>query len=213
MQTEFKIIPADEKHIDGLVECHISAFPGEFLTLLGPVFLKSFYKFYCTHPDAICIVAKDANTEFVAGLVAGGAPYVRSQFMRKYIPLYFPLILFKGLINKKVRVRLFEHLKNFTLSIIIKLKIKNNKSINLPPEDPPGTWSSLLSICTHRDYRGRGAAASLIEAFRTESAQRGYRTMRLSVHNDNIAAIELYKRSGWNILFESPKGIYFKREV
>ncbi len=210
---KFKIIPANENHLTGIVTCHETAFPGEFLTLLGPRFLRSFYKYYCNHPDAIFLIAKDNETGLIGGLVAGGAPYVRGHFMRKYIPLYLPVILYKSLVNSKIRKRLIEHTANAVSSLSKKIGIA--KTLNHAPDNEyyDVLSSSLLSICTHSGYRGKGAAAALMEAFRNESEKRGYRSMRLSVHNDNTAAIKLYKKMGWEIVMESPKGIYFKKEI
>ena len=52
-----------------------------------------------------------------------------------------------------------------------------------------------------------------MEAFRAESSRRGYQSMRLSVHNDNQAAIALYKKTGWEVVMTSAKGTYFRRPV
>ena len=53
----FSIVPAEPDHLPDLVNCHISAFPGEFLSLLGPTFLRDFYRFYINTPDGIALVA------------------------------------------------------------------------------------------------------------------------------------------------------------
>lgn len=210
---QFKIIPADENYLTGIVACHETAFPGEFLTLLGSRFLRSFYKYYCNHPDAIFLLAKDNKNGLIGGLVAGGAPYVRAHFMRKYIPMYLPVILYKSLMNSKVRKRLMEHTANAVSSLSKKIGIAKNRNQAPDNEYYDPSSSSLLSICTHSEYRGKGAAAALMEAFKEESEKRGYHSMRLSVHNNNVAAIKLYKKMGWNIVMESHRGIYFKKDI
>ena len=82
-----------------------------------------------------------------------------------------------------------------------------------PPMDPPGTWSVLLSIGVLPEAGGRGVGRALMEGFRRARADRGYRCMYLSVHNDNAAAIRLYSASGWKVIATTPGGTYFRRDV
>lgn len=210
-----KITSADKKHLPGIVECHVAAFPKEFTTLMGRRFLRAFYGYYINQPGGICLVAIDEGSGRVMGLVKGGAPELRSKFTHKYVPRFVGVIIFRILTHSYFRRRLLHHIGQAFLKVGRKLGIatKQSQGNPPPPEDPQGTWSSLLSICAHPDFRGRGAGAALMEAFRAESQKRGYKTMRLSVHNANEAAIALYKRCGWQAIQISPNGTYFKRSV
>lgn len=207
-------VAAEAQHLNGMVAAHIAAFPGEFLSLLGPGFLRSFYKFYNGHANGISIVVIDRQTRRVMGLVTGGDPDLRPQFLRSHLLRFVATSFCKALLHHRVRMRLLEHFYNALSIIARKLPLlpANRKKIE-PPKDPDGTWSNLLSICTHPDFRSRGVAIALMKAFRDESKHRGYKTMRLSVHNDNVAAIALYKKAGWKALLTVPSGTYFKRSV
>ena len=137
-----------------------------------------------------------------------------NMFVRSRIPLFLGTLITKAVANGHVRRRLKEHFVQFIRRIIIvshlaPAQLKNSQ----PPEEPPGTWSNLLSICTRPDYRGKGIGGMLMEGFRSASERRGYKTMRLSVHNDNDAAIALYRRNGWEPIWRGPSGTYLKRKV
>ena len=197
-----------------MADVHIAAFPGEFLSLLGRGVLKAYYRFYMVKPGGICLVAVDDKSGRVMGLVAGGRPELRSNFLLNHAIRVVGTALCKAVIYGRVRLRLLEYLGAAFRRILRKLDLLSAAPRHpAPPEDPPGTWSNLLSICTHPDLRGRGVGNALMAGFRAESQRRGYSTMRLSVHNDNEAAIALYTRCGWKAIITTPKGTYFKRSV
>ncbi len=207
-------VPAGVEHLEGMVACHLAAFPGEFLSLLGRSVLRAMYRFYIRQAGGICLVTVDRQTGRVSGLVAGGAPQLRARFIRRHVLGLAAAALLKALTHPRVRRRLGEHLARAFRALARKLGLARRSGGHLaPPEDPPGTWSNLLSVCTHPDFRGRGLGVVLMEAFAAESARRGYRTMRLSVHNDNAAAIALYRRCGWKPIMVVPSGTYFKRSI
>ncbi len=208
------IYEASEEHLAEMAACHIAAFPGEFLSELGDGFLKAFYRYYMNAQGGICLVALDDETVQIVGLVAGGDPGIKSRFMRANIPLFLGTIVCKAVTNSYVRKRLGEHVGDLARKILRKLHLmRASEEYPPPPEDSAGTWSNLLSVCSHPEARGRGLGRMLMESFRTVSAMRGYKTMRLSVHNDNDAAIAIYEKCGWQPILTIPSGTYFKRSV
>lgn len=62
------IRPADERDLSSVVDVHMRAFPHFFLTLLGPSFLKVFYKFFITHNCGWLVVWENKGT--IAGFAA-----------------------------------------------------------------------------------------------------------------------------------------------
>ena len=53
---------AEPKHLDQMTQCHIKAFPGEFMILIGKRFIKGFYRFYirqCDSPDIVFSATKN----------------------------------------------------------------------------------------------------------------------------------------------------------
>jgi ribosomal protein S18 acetylase RimI-like enzyme len=191
---------------------HIGAFPEEFLSLLGRAFLKKFYGYYMSHAGGICLVAVDSSSR-VAGLVTGGQPELRAAFLRKHVLRFILTSLWKSVYHARVRQRLCEHLARAWRRVASKLRLVKSQANQAPPEDPKGTWSNLLSVCVHPDFRGKGVGRLLMEAFRADSARRGFKTMRLSVHNDNDPAIALYAKCGWKAVLTTPAGTYFRRSV
>ena len=210
---EPNVVLATADHLEGMVECHCAAFPGEFLTLMGKNFLSSFYGFYNVHPESISLVAVDDDSNRVMGLVTGGRPDLRSIFLRKHVLLFMTTAFVKAFGHARIRQRLLEHFADLVRSIGMKLGKKESSDSGAPPDDPPGTWSNLLSICTHPDFRRRGVSQALMKGFEKESHRRGYASMRLSVHNDNPSAIGLYKKCGWDPVLVTSKGTYFKRTI
>ena len=212
--ADVAVAAAEVEHLDGMADAHVAAFPGQFLTLMGRGFLRCFYRFYVAQPGGIALVAVEPATGRVAGLVVGGEPALRGRFLRRHLVRFLATALPRAFVHSRVRRRLGEHLGDALGKIGRKLRLLSpERRPPEPPEDPPGTWSNLLSVCTRPEFRGRGVGTVLMEAFRAESRRRGYRSLRLSVHNDNEAAIALYKKAGWQAILTTPRGTYFKRSV
>ena len=149
----------------------------------------------------------------MVGLVTGGAPALRCRFLRRHLLRFVATSFCKAFIHRRVRQRMGEHFAAGLVAVLRRLRIISAEKRPNPPTDEPGTWSNLLSILCHPDYRGRGVGAALLEAFRAESRRRGYRWMRLSVHSDNVPAIALYRKCGWRPVLTVPSGTYFRRSV
>jgi ribosomal protein S18 acetylase RimI-like enzyme len=187
------------------------AFPGQFLTMLGPSFLRDLYRFYISEFSGIVLVAVTAEEKLV-GSVLGGKLKLRSKFTARFVPKYILTILWRGLINNKVRKRLWQH---FILLIknLFQAQKKSEASDEPNCSETPASYCSLLSICTVPSFHNKGIGRMLLEAFCRESTKQGYGNVRLSVHSDNSAAIALYKRCGFKITLETPRGIYFEKDL
>src|SRR5690606_4776428 len=55
-------------------QLHVEAFPGFFLSQLGPRFLREFYKGFLADPDAITVVAETSSGEIAGAVVGTFAP-------------------------------------------------------------------------------------------------------------------------------------------
>lgn len=208
------VVAAEQQHLDGMVRLHARAFTGEFLTLLGPGILRSFYDFYRRQERGICLVAIDQDTSAVLGLVCGGVPELRRRFLRSHPIVLARACLRASITQARARQRLRQHADRVLTSML--RNARAGAGNRRPPQTepaPPDPWSSLLSICADPDQRGRGIGGLLMESFREESRRRGFTSMRLSVHNDNAAAIGLYRRCGWTVLATTPTGTYFARST
>lgn len=65
----------------------------------------------------------------------------------------------------------------------------------------PGNATELSGICTHPDHRGKGLAATLITHLLALHRAEGI-TSWLHVNRDNDAAVNLYKRTGFEVYSE-----------
>ena len=211
---QFHVIPAELRHLQEMVACHLAIFPGHFTSELGAGYLQRSHRYYMQQPGGICLVCVDDRTGRVGGFVKGGRPELRSEFSRWYMWRFIGRISWRFFLSREVRRRLGYHLGEAARKLLRKLHLMPAKTrYPAPPEDPPGTWSMLISIGVHPDFRGRGMGRALMEAFRAESAARGFKTMRLGVRNDNEAAIALYRKCGWEVVLTTPDGSFFKRGV
>lgn len=207
----FQVIKATPQHLDGMVRVHVDSFPGEYLALLGAGFLRAFYGYYIRQGGIVRVAVEEDGR--VLGLVAGGAPQMRSQFLRRHALRFAATATAKSFVHRRVLQRNLEHFGSGIRAVARRLKLLKPSAAPPAPEPAAGTWSNLLSICTDPRARGRGVGQALMEAFRQESAARGYGTMRLSVHNDNQAAIGLYEKCGWKKVLVVPSGTYFMKSV
>ncbi len=54
----------DSEQLQAIVALHCVAFPGFFLTSLGPRFLRLLYRGFATMPGGICILAEEDGRVF-----------------------------------------------------------------------------------------------------------------------------------------------------
>lgn len=206
-----KVVPADRRHLSGIVQCHLAAFPGQFLTRLGPRFLEAYYRFYMDSPGGINLVAVVGDR--VLGFVSGGDPAVRGRFIRSRVPRFIGLLAWHGLWDPFVRRRLAVHLTNLVRTLAGRLPWSRQGSNGTAKGDDASGVSVLLSIAVDPTATGRGIGRRLMEAFREESLRRGYREMTLSAHSDNDSAIRLYRACGWEVVRQEDDGVYLRRRT
>jgi ribosomal protein S18 acetylase RimI-like enzyme len=195
-------------NLDGMVETHLHAFPGEYLALLGPGLVRAFYRYYLRHGGIVLVAV--AGSGRILGLVAGGDPRMRWRFIWSHFLRFALTLPYKSCVHRRVFVRTLQHIATEIRRLGQRLGLVKIPALYGPT---PGTWTSLLSVCVEPAARGHGIGQALIEAFCRESAARGYKATCLSVHNDNAAAIHLYEKCGWRKTHTSLKGIFFMRSV
>lgn len=69
MHTGFDIKPANASHLDQMVQVHLAAFPGFFLSLMGPRFLRTLYQGFMQQRSGLAYVAIQNGQ--VLGFVVG----------------------------------------------------------------------------------------------------------------------------------------------
>jgi len=196
---------AELSDIDGMVHCHIAAFPGQFMTEMGPRWLKGLYSYFIQHNGGICLVAVD-RTGKVLRFAVGGDPTIRDEFLRKAVFRYPHILFWKFLTVSIVRRKLLAELFR-------KLRIGRRTSTSTPlvPQTTNVTRSGdLVSIGVFPQCQGSGIAGQIIEEFRQAGVRRGYDVLRLSVRTDNSRAVAFYKKHGWIEAARDRSGVRFE---
>jgi ribosomal protein S18 acetylase RimI-like enzyme len=68
-----------------------------------------------------------------------------------------------------------------------------------------------FGICIGEKYRGRGLGEKLILVTLEEAAKKAIPTVLLSVYKDNLAAINLYKKVGFEVFKENDLSFFMKK--
>lgn len=217
MNAMMQIRLANQNDIDRIVDVHMCAFPGYFLSRLGRSIVWRLYSEYLLCADgAISIIGgvDDSVKGFVVGTYPGGVnvgkTFYRNNFYRVAVAVFFALlradrIIWSGLwwrlrrIKSAVRAR-------------FGAKEKNGRS---EPRMALGAvrvgW--LVSIATLPDARGLGLASGMVEAFEREQALHGVNRVMLCAYKDNARAIAFYKKMNYRQTNESGQLLFFEKDI
>ena len=202
-----KFIKAGPDHVPGMVQCHINAFPGRFMTEMGRHWLYALYLFFIKHHGGICLVAVDTG-ETVVGLAVGGDPNIRNEFLNSAMFRYPHIIFWKFLCKRPVRRVL---LKELAGKFQHRHPVDNSKDSK--GQNTAARSGSLLSLCVLPNYKGTGIGGKLIESFKLACADEGYKRLTLSVVSENIRAMAFYKKHGWRRSGKSGASIKFNLDL
>lgn len=190
-----KITQSDIKRV---VEIHLDAFKGFFLTSLGSRFLTEFYSEVIDDPTGISLIGLDEQG--IYGFAIGTIK--PDQFYRRLI-IKRSWKFFWAAIPTIVRnPRILPHLLRGFL---------------LPTEAArPAGWGTLLSIAVVTEGQNRGIGHLLITSFLDEAVQRGLKKINLltdKYHND--AVNKFYIREGFQLDHDllTPEGRWMNEYV
>jgi ribosomal protein S18 acetylase RimI-like enzyme len=169
--------------VAGVVEAHLSAFPGYFLSLLGPRFLRSFYAAFLTDREGILLVTDDPAGR-VQGFLAGARDPAG----------YFARLKFRSAVALGLAAlpALLRHPRRTAERLLAALVYRGER-----PDGLPGHWL-LSSLGVRADAAGRGLGAALVERFCDDARGAGARGIYLVTDGeDNAAALRFYGRIGF----------------
>jgi ribosomal protein S18 acetylase RimI-like enzyme len=183
------IRPSD---IPKVVEIHMQAFPGFFLSFLGPAFLSLLYQGILCDPGGVAIAAYADDQEiigFVAGVTDQSGFYGRLISSRKWS--FAKASLGALLARPLIAPRLIRALRR--------------------PKEAAGSSASacLMSIAVRPMGEGRGIGRLLVEQFCSQVACRGATAVILTTDRyDNDRVNSFYQRLGFHVLrsFVTPEG-------
>ena len=182
-----KISKTSPNDFADIVRVHMESFPSFFLTTLGPLFLKTYYRSVSRMPDGIVLKAVDENGAIV-GFCA--ATTRCSGFNKRLLIRYCIAFGFHALLL------LFTNFKS--LVHLIKNLTKQSDTC-----DDPGNYAELLSIAVSPCVQGQGVGKALLTALEQEEVVCGVEENSLTTDAvDNEKAIAFYKSVGYSVFYE-----------
>lgn len=191
--------------LPGIVRCHITAFPGQPMTELGPRWLAALYRYYLEHPEGIAVVAVNPE-QSVVGFVVGGGPDLRDRFIHGARVRFAPVILWRTLTRPVIRRRLFGRL----MSCFRRQADGGSQDAAHREAARRGVrLGTLLSIAVLPEAQGTGAAGKLVAAFCDACRGRDFGYLELGVYTSNTRAIAFYHKLGWQEISRSDDQSFF----
>src|SRR5689334_5909368 len=174
--------------VNTVAAVHLAAFPGFFLSFLGPRFLREVYRAMLADPETIAFVAADG--ESIAGFVAGSmsAGLYRRAARRRWLRFAFASL---GAVLRRpwIAPRLL-------------------RALYAPPA-PATEGAPLIALAVDPRAQGTGAGKLLTSTFVGEARRRGARAVVLTTDRDgNDAVNAFYRAQGFALAHEkvTPEG-------
>jgi ribosomal protein S18 acetylase RimI-like enzyme len=200
--TEFTIREIGLTDLEQVASIHIASFHDRALSQLGKGAVQRYYHWLLTgFPKRfpLCAVSPDQQLAgyCFAGVYAGSFSgflehnrwYLLSRMVMRPWLLFNPLVRMQAGLALKTLWKLFKKRMPNRKEIPIEHKVKPNESIN---QD-----LGVLSIAVHPSFQRQGVGALLMRAIEKKAVESGYSQMHLSVHPDNLPAVNFYQRLGW----------------
>jgi ribosomal protein S18 acetylase RimI-like enzyme len=186
--------------LDDIVSVHLEAFPGFFMTQLGPWFLREYYRCVVDYPRGVLLTesGEQGCIGFVAGFVNPASFY--RQLRRRRVRL--GLAACAGIVARPQR--LIKLLANYR---------RAGHAANQVPE--PGT-AELSSVAVLPSAAGRGVGSRLANRFITTAGNLGAQRVVLTTDaNDNEAVNRFYLGLGFTRVrtFEARRGRFLSEYV
>ena len=180
-----QIRPAQTSDIAQVVQVHIQAFPGFFLTLMGTRFLRLLYSGFLNHPTGISLVAcPQARPSEVIGFVVGTtqpqgffSQLLRQHWLAFAMASLWPLLKKPGLVFVKLWSALFYRGESL-------------------PDQPNAALLSSLGV--KPTAQGQQIGQQLVSAFLAHAQTAGATAVYLTTdQSDNTKANHFYTKLGF----------------
>jgi ribosomal protein S18 acetylase RimI-like enzyme len=181
--------PATEDDLGSVTAVHMDAFPGFFLTMLGPAFVRTMYKAFLLNKSSIFLVnAGDAGVQgFVVGALTNLEQAKDRHLAVRLLPQFIWTVL-PAVVRHPIRV----------LRRVVSQFLANEVAPNIPVGA-----AVLRSIGVTPGVRGRGTAGYLLQAFEQRAYASGATCVALTTDVlDNARAINFYRKHGYQIAKE-----------
>lgn len=173
-----------KEDLDEVVQIHIKAFQGFFLTLLGKNFLYSLYENFIIDEFSICLVAE--KDSIIKGFVVGNLK---------------PDVLFRKMLFQKGYLYLLHSVKALFKSPVLVLK-KLLYALRYRGERPNGYANAaiLSSLGVDPGEGSKGTGSDLVRAFCKEAFLKGSDVVYLTTDKfDNDIVNSFYIKNGFKL--------------
>ena len=188
-----RIIDMESHHVDGVVDVHMAAFPGFFLTFLGRQFLREFYREFVRDTKSITLIAEDPSSEKLLGFAVGNLD---------------PAGFFSQMVSKRWWVFAIASLP--ALAKNPKYVVRLIRALGYRGDVPKDMSRTLLSsISVLPELRRTGLGSILLKEWVEKARLRGSRGCYLTTDAaDNDAVNQFYIRNGWekDLEYVTPEG-------
>jgi len=195
-----KIRPVCLYDVNELVNVHTRAFPGFFLSFLGPRFLREFYSAFLHEDTGIALVAEGLVDGRVLGFVVGTTQ---------------PYGFFKRLLKRRWWAFCFASIGALLRRPWIAPRIF--RALFYRGEPPQGPKRALLSsVAVGPEQQGCGLGRVLVTEWVEEARKRGVPGCYLTTDADNNDAVNrFYAKCGWRVesTYVTPEGRKMNRYV
>lgn len=170
-----------------VADIHAAAFPGFFLTTLGPAFLRTMYLAFLSSAGGVFVVGQRNGRldGFAVGVLksAGKDRHMALRFLPQFLAALLPALLRNpGKVLKRIASQFL--------------------ALGEEPEIPDGA-AVLRSIGVLPEARGSGVASLLLTEFERQALAKGATTVALTTDAvDNERAIGFYLKQGYTVIQE-----------
>jgi len=171
--------------VEAMVNVHQAAFPGFFLSLLGPRFLWLFYRSFLEDFDGIGLVASNDDGSVLGSVVGPFRPeeYFKRLLKRRWWNFFWASL--PATVKKPgITCRLFRALWYRGQS----------------PARSQIPQALMSSVSVAPEFQGSGIGQALIRSWLTEVKRRGGQAAYLTTDAENNSAVNFfYQRLGWRL--------------
>jgi len=198
--------PLSLDDLSAVAEVHLAAFPDTVASRLGRDAARWQYHSLMTGAYATTGLGAFAGSRLIGFCFVGVRHASERVFMRHHAPflawrlLSRPWLLADSVIWRRLVSALHMLSPQCPKSVMV-------ASGDHPSNSPcPAQSFGLHYLAVDRKYRGRGIGRALLTVGEAHAKAQGIESINLSVETENIAAINLYLRTGWQK--SSPSGVW-----
>ena len=172
--------------VDSIVDIHLDAFKGFFLTSLGPAFLKFYYTSFVESSETVTMVAEEGNTVYGFSASTKVCKGFNSRLIKSNLCSF-------GMLSLKMLFTSPESL----------LRLAKNLTKKGEGVEDNEDYAELYSIGVSKSAQGKGVGKRLLTASEEILKKEGVRRVSLTTDFDhNEQAVGFYHSMGYETLYE-----------